>query len=68
LLYHHDCPKCKKVIDELIEKKTKNLVCVEVPPYGDKNGHAKLAETQQWFIEMPCVCKINHSINISISK
>jgi hypothetical protein len=28
VLYHHDCPKCKEVINDLMEKKTENLVCV----------------------------------------
>ncbi len=36
VLYHHDCPKCQKVIEELAAKGEPNVVCVEVPPYGGR--------------------------------
>jgi hypothetical protein len=65
VLYDHDCPKCKKVIDELIEKKTKNLVCVEVPPYGKERWkhadfeHARFVVSQKLQVETPVVIDLN---------
>ncbi|MCL2683559.1 MAG: hypothetical protein FWE63_08820 [Bacteroidales bacterium] len=64
VLYHHDCPKCKEVIDELIEKKTENLVCVEVPPLGTSLMtfpnvvNSSIIMKQQIFVETPVVLSL----------
>jgi hypothetical protein len=59
VLYHHDCPRCHKAISELIEKKTENLLCVEMPPYGTNKyprlleKHTKLSDIHEWSVETP---------------
>jgi len=67
VLYHHDCPKCKETISDLASKGTQNVVCVEMPPYGEAtlpSGviHAKLiagADGYDWFAETPVVTTIS---------
>ena len=64
VLYHHDCPKCKEVINDLIEKKTENLVCVEVPPLGTSRlmfptvVNSSINMKQQIFVETPVVLSL----------
>jgi hypothetical protein len=65
LVYHHDCPKCEEAINEFIEKKTENLACVEVPPYGKKQFHEKINEmklnkTKQWYVVTPLVLTVEN--------
>ncbi|MGL4942572.1 MAG: MauE/DoxX family redox-associated membrane protein [Thermoguttaceae bacterium] len=59
VLYHHDCPKCERVIVQLASEGTPNVVCVEVPPYGawyklpEHFVSAKLTDHLAWFVETP---------------
>jgi hypothetical protein len=63
VLYHHNCTKCKEVIDELIKNKTENLVCVEIPPFSGKFCGARLIDVQSWIVESPVVvCLVNNQI------
>ena len=68
VLYHHDCPKCKEVIDDLIEKKTENLVCVEVPPLGTSHMvfpnavNSSINMKKQIFVETPVVLVLLNSL------
>lgn len=70
VLYHHDCPKCKETISELVSKGTPNVVCIEMPPYGDAIlpqgiAVATLATGNggyDWFVETPCVFPIHSGV------
>ena len=77
VLYHHDCQKCKEVIDDLIEKKTENLVCVAVPPLDAVNRqlqnvvNSSIDMKQQVFVETPVVlslanCFVGNSENCDL--
>ncbi|MGL6197076.1 MAG: hypothetical protein ACRC2T_19870 [Thermoguttaceae bacterium] len=59
VLYHHDCPKCRELIEKLASEDAPNVVCIEVPPYGV--GHelpkhfvsGKLTDRLSWFVQTP---------------
>ena len=66
VLYHNDCPKCQEVIDDLIEKKMENLVCVEVSASNDStsvnstaidisNGY--ISDINSWLINTPVIIR-----------
>ena len=64
VLYHHDCRKCQATINDFAAKKTPQVVCIEIPPYGTTNNipeqfiHAKLTDRLSWFLETPNVVQI----------
>lgn len=68
LLYRRDCSKCHKAIADLASKGTPNVLCVEVPPYGDDEDDeipsafikAKLTNSINWFVETPKTFVINN--------
>ncbi|MDR2755321.1 MAG: hypothetical protein LBC20_06405 [Planctomycetaceae bacterium] len=65
ILFSHSCEKCKKTLTEFIERKTPNILCIEIPPYGEPIKdleYVKLNETQKWFADTPVVMKINNLI------
>ena len=63
VFYHHDCPKCQKVIAELVKEGITSVVCIEVPPFGRSDfipeGFLKtrLTSRWEWSIETPLVVK-----------
>jgi len=64
VLYHYDCLHCTAVNDELLEKKTENLVCVDVPPLGTSLMtfpnvvNSSIIMKQQIFVETPVVLSL----------
>ncbi|MDO5554286.1 MAG: DoxX family protein [Planctomycetia bacterium] len=61
VLYHHDCPKCQKVIEELAAKGEPNVVCVEVPPsIAKRTCFARLNEQVNWFVTTPNIIKLEN--------
>jgi hypothetical protein len=73
VLYHYDCPECKEVIDELIEKKTENLFLMEVPPYGESVfleniNCARLneSESKEWFVTTPVILTIKNHVVVQV--
>jgi hypothetical protein len=68
ILFSHNCEKCKKTLTEFITRKTPNVLCIEIPPYGEPPKdfeYAKLTETQKWFVDTPVVMEIN---NLTVEK
>ena len=67
VFYHHDCPKCQKVIADLAPKGITSVVCIEVPPFGKSDfipeGFLKTRLTTQWewSVETPLVIKVKLS-------
>ena len=73
ILYHHDCPKCQKVIakyelqpsQHLGEQPRNRIALVEVPPYrtietaaiGDFR-YGKLKDDREWFVATPCELRL----------
>jgi len=63
LLYHHDCPACRRKLDEYQSRAQgtpgARLVVVEVPPFGparrgsENTIPARLAGDIEWFIQTP---------------
>ena len=65
ILFSHNCEKCKKTLSEFITKKTPNVLCIEIPPYGEHPKdleYVKLNKTQKWFVDTPVVMEINDLI------
>ncbi len=61
VVYHADCPDCREVLVNLKERGAANVVCVEIPPYGEKNivpegfVHLRLPDTVTWMVKTPLV-------------
>jgi len=67
LLYHHDCPKCRRAIGDLKRISdtlgAEQVALVELPPYhravqafhfgGIKVVHKHLDDAREWFVESP---------------
>jgi hypothetical protein len=71
ILFSHHCEKCKKTLSEFIANKTPNVLCIEIPPYGEcpkDLEYVKLKEIQKWFVDTPVVIKINDLIVENIAE
>lgn len=61
VVYRADCPDCQEVLANLKERGVANVVCVEIPPYGEKNivpewfVHLRLPDTVTWVVKTPLV-------------
>ena len=61
VVYRADCPDCQEVLANLKERGVTNVVCVEIPPYGEKNivpegfVHLRLPDTVTWVVKTPLV-------------
>lgn len=72
VLYHHDCPDCQAALPKYeklaaIESQIpdgKQVLLIEVPPYGDvphrpsKAKHARLPDDREWFVQAPVEIQI----------
>jgi uncharacterized membrane protein YphA (DoxX/SURF4 family) len=71
ILYHSNCPKCKRMLSNLAVKQIKNIVYVEVPLNG-KTGKTntdydiQLDTEYNWFCQPPIVVQINNNIVKSV--
>jgi hypothetical protein len=74
LLYHNDCPDCRRAIRNLSRKMTPGrdnprVALIEVPPYGNANAKIRLSETsfvhgrlrdeREWFVVTPAHLELN---------
>ena len=61
VVYRADCPDCREVLVNLKERGVTNVVCVEIPPYGEKDivpegfVHLRLPDTVTWVVKTPLV-------------
>jgi uncharacterized membrane protein YphA (DoxX/SURF4 family) len=73
VLFSHDCLKCKQTMGNLIAIKTRNVFCVEIPPYGKNNEqfkdfkYTKLDNGRKWFVDTPVILKTNGLIVEEVS-
>jgi hypothetical protein len=83
LFYHHDCPKCQKVISTYKEmfknygqvNDSINLFFLEVPPYGKnpiifntKYPTGKLSDKKEWFVNTPIGVLVSNGTVIKVVK
>ncbi len=80
LLYHHDCPKCQAVIQNLPQiihgLGGQQIALVEIPPYADGNEaigslgvpfiHRSLVNTRTWFLESPVGLLVSNGVVFDI--
>ncbi|MBQ6620039.1 MAG: hypothetical protein IJH68_07835 [Thermoguttaceae bacterium] len=59
LFFQHDCRECQHEIQTLAGRGGRDVVCVEIPPYGEESCvpdnliHVKLTDRYDWYIETP---------------
>jgi hypothetical protein len=82
VLYHHDCPKCQRAIEDmsreiLREGAKSRLALVEVAPYGDVEARGtlsaagvalgRLSEMRDWFITTPTKARLEDGVVIALT-
>ena len=59
LFFQHDCRECQHEIQTVAGRGGRDVVCVEIPPYGEESCvpdnliHVKLTDRYDWYVETP---------------
>ena len=61
VIYRSDCPDCRNALEDLKSVGQKNVICIEVPPYGKNDTvpegfiRVRLPEKVTWVIKTPLI-------------
>lgn len=81
VLYHHDCPNCRKEVPQLAAKHSNDkslLAMIEMPPYAEdgkgiladdgKCSRGRLSSAREWFVATPTILQLHDGVVTSVKE